>query len=422
MSAATGWGGLAGSAGSFEGVVSELARHLRQYINPVDEADIDVLTLWIVHTHFVDSVFYTTPRLLIDSPLPGSGKTTVHEHCQKLCFKPLLASSISSPALIPRLLQQGPRTMLVDEAEKSLRPDRPGVEDVLNVINSGYKRGAARPTLVPGKGGEWIAQEMPTFSAVAMAGINPSLPDDTLSRSLKVLLLPDIHGEVDESDWEFIEANVIALGHELANQCEQVTEAIREHQPELPADVRGRMKEKWRPLQRVADIAGGPWPDKCSHLINRELAVQDMEKEQGMTIDRPAVALLRDLGEHWPQDDFWPTVQMVEFLKRKEPDRWGSTDRFPNGLTAQRLGRMLWKSWNIKSDRQRGNGDHRGYRRTDITKAAIRIGIVAIPFEPAEPAEPSQPVESSSFDSIVDCECEWTLGDTGHEPHCAVAS
>ncbi len=416
----TGSDGSATSAGSFGMVVNELDKHLRRYINPVDDTDIDLLTLWIIHTHFVDSVFYTTPRLLIDSPLPGSGKTTVLEHCQKLCFQPMLASTITSPALIPRMLQQGPRTMLVDEAEKSLRPDRPGVEDILNVINSGYKRGATRPTLVPAKGGEWVTHDMPTFSAVAMAGINPALPDDTLSRSLKVLLLPDINGDVDESDWEFIEADVIELGTRISQECERITEQIRAHQPELPEAVRGRMKEKWRPMQRVADMAGGSWPSKCRHLIERELAVHEMEKEQGMAIDKPAVALLRDVVAHWPQSEFWPTMQMVEQLKSVEPDRWGSTDKFPKGLTPQRAGRMLWKAWQIRADRQRqSDGEPRGYFRRDVVKAAVRIGITTVSNEPAEPSEPSEsatliPVETVATISVP----EGTVGNRCE--HCDV--
>ena len=38
-------------------------------------ADLDLLALWTVHTWLVAET-YTTPRLLFDSPVPGSGKTT----------------------------------------------------------------------------------------------------------------------------------------------------------------------------------------------------------------------------------------------------------------------------------------------------------------------------------------------------------
>ena len=43
---------------------------------------------------------------------------------------------------------------------------------------------------------------MPTFAPVVMAGNNPKLPEDTKSRSIRVLLMPDTDGTAEESDWE----------------------------------------------------------------------------------------------------------------------------------------------------------------------------------------------------------------------------
>ena len=58
------------------------------------------------------------------------------------------AATFSSPALIPRLLENRMRTLLIDPADRALRPDKPGVGDLLGVINSGYRFGATRPVLV----------------------------------------------------------------------------------------------------------------------------------------------------------------------------------------------------------------------------------------------------------------------------------
>src|SRR3546814_15954853 len=85
------------------------------------------------------------------------------------------------------------RTILIDEVDRSLDPKKPGVEDLIAILNSGYKRGATRPVLVPSKGGEWDVSEMSTFSPVAMAGNAPHPPDDTRSRCIRVLLLPALH-------------------------------------------------------------------------------------------------------------------------------------------------------------------------------------------------------------------------------------
>jgi hypothetical protein len=114
------------------------------YIATVTEADLDLLCLFAAHTHLAIET-YTTPRLQIDSPIPESGKTTVLEHFQRLCYRPTLMSSVSSPALLTRMLDKELRTILIDEADRSLNPDKEGIADLLAVINSGYKRGATPP-------------------------------------------------------------------------------------------------------------------------------------------------------------------------------------------------------------------------------------------------------------------------------------
>ena len=162
--------------------------------------DLDLLVLWLAHTHVLDAVG-TTPRLGITSPLPEAGKTTCLEHLARLAFRPLHIASLSSPAMVTRLLAAGPRTLLVDEVDRNLNPDRDGVADLLAVLNSGYKRGATRRVLVPAPGAGWRVEELPTFASVAMAGISPHLPEDTASRTLVMVLLPDAAGVAEDSDW-----------------------------------------------------------------------------------------------------------------------------------------------------------------------------------------------------------------------------
>jgi hypothetical protein len=117
---------------------------------PVSDSDLDLLTLWAVHTHLVEETYYT-PRLQIDSPVPESGKTTVIEHLERLCRRSIQMATVSSSAMLTRMLDKEIRTILIDEADRALDPKREGVNDTLAVINSGYKKGGTRPVLVPGK-------------------------------------------------------------------------------------------------------------------------------------------------------------------------------------------------------------------------------------------------------------------------------
>jgi hypothetical protein len=152
-----------------------------------EDQDLSLLALWTVSTHLAVEL-YTHPRLLIDSTMPGSGKTTVLDHLSRLAWAPVQAASLSSPALLVRLLQNGVRTILIDEVDRSLHPNKPGVDDLIGILNSGYRRGATMPVLVLAKGGNWEVREMPTFAPVAMAGNRLACPT-TPARSIRIPLM-----------------------------------------------------------------------------------------------------------------------------------------------------------------------------------------------------------------------------------------
>jgi hypothetical protein len=46
-------------------------------------------------------------------------------------------ATVSSPAMVTRVLDNGVHTLLIDEADRSLNPDQPGIDDLIAVLNSG---------------------------------------------------------------------------------------------------------------------------------------------------------------------------------------------------------------------------------------------------------------------------------------------
>ena len=377
--------GSVGSVGSDEGVLDRVRAWFARYVLTVQDHDVDLLTLWAAHTHLCAETF-TTPRLLVDSPVHGSGKTTVLEHMSRLCLRPVQVASLSSPAMLARLLDKELRTVLLDEADRNLNPKRDGVEDLLAVINAGYKRGAMRPVLVPTRDG-WDVREMPTFAPVAIAGNSPHLPDDTRSRTIRVLLLPDLEGQVEASDWEEIEAPAADLGEALAAWADEVRETVRTARPPLPEGCIGRAKERWAPIRRVAEAAGGKWPDIADELIRRDLIEAQMDREDGMTTTPPAVTLLRNLREVWHEgEDFISSSMLVRELIAYNPAVWGPESPYGRPLTFQRLGRMLAQGFKVNSARQ-GDGP-RGYYRQALAPVWRRMGVPPLP-EPTEPTEPA---------------------------------
>jgi Protein of unknown function (DUF3631) len=283
-----------------DNILVRLKNWFSRFIAVTDPHDLDILALWTAHTHLVE-VLYTTPRLRVDSVVFGSGKTTLLDHLGALTLNPVQAASLSSPALIPRMLETKMRTILLDEVDRSLRHDKPGVEDLIAILNSGYRFGSTRPVLVPTKGGGWEPKDMSTYAPVAMAGNSPNLPADTASRELRVLLAPDIDGTAEESDWEEISEEAANLRAAVASWADEVRDEVTGMKVELPPKCIGRSREKWKPLKRVAVAAGGQWPSITDELIIRKHRrgrgrkggrIEDATAGNG-DADRPACHLAR---------------------------------------------------------------------------------------------------------------------------------
>lgn len=374
-------------------VLDDVREWFGRYITVLNEPDLDLLTLWAAHTHLAFEC-YTSPRLIIDSPVHGSGKTTVLEHLERLARRSVQMASLSSPALLTRMLDVEQRTVLIDEADRSLDPKKEGIAELVAVLNSGYKRGGTRPVLVPCKEGGWNVKEMTTFSPCAMAGNSPNLPEDMRSRSVRVLLMPDVHGLAEETDWEMMEDDALNLGGRIAEWAETVRDHVRANRPELPEGIRGRMAEKWRPLKRVAVAAGGDWPSIVDDMARRDMQQLEQDIEDGVAVMSPHVALLHHLYETWPNGvDFVPTADLVRNLILDYPDMWGEHSNYGKALTAARFGRMLNKSFGVSSTRLKRGGE-RGYTRASLTRAWERLGVAPAPLAGAPSPEPVHPVQA----------------------------
>lgn len=383
-----GSGGLSGSAGSLSGLLGEVRNWFARYVFVLRDSDLDLLALWAVHTWVCEET-YTTPRLLIDSPVPGSGKTTLLEHLGRLCKNPVQMAAVSSSAMLARLTANEIRTLLIDEADRALNPKKPGVEDLIAILNSGYKRGGTRPVLVASKS-DWVVEEMPTFSPVAIAGNSPLIPEDTRSRCLVVRLMPDRNGKVRESDWEALEP----IARELSERIQRVLDAhkdqIRESNPDLPPGCVNRLKERWKPLKRVAAVASADWAMRVDQLILADLESARELAESGDVQLSPNLQLAKDLFEIYnTEPEFSPTQHLVARLIRHNPDQWSSASFYGKDLTPQRFGRILSNAFGVNSLRWSDPARSRGYHKRQFTVIWNQLGIS--PVEPDKPDESDKP-------------------------------
>lgn len=389
--------GSVGSVGSMGELLDITRAWFARFIYVVNESDLDVITLWAIHTWLCEET-YTTPRLLIDSPVPGSGKTTLLEHLGKLSRRPIQMASISSAPLLARITAKEIRTLLLDEADRSLDPKRPGVQDLIAILNSGYKVGATRPVLVKNKEGGWDPDEMPTFAPVAIAGNTPLLPDDTRSRCLVVRLLPALEGGVEPSDWEYLDSEASALAGVIEATAEEFREQVRYARPVLPDGCVNRLRERWNPLKRIAWVAGEEWSNKVDELITEDIEGSKDQAENGDLQVSINLHLARDLhAVIGDSTGFFQGSKVIPMLIRHNPEVWSARSNYGKDLTAQRFGQLLFKAYGVRSQRI-GDG-LRGYNSTQFAQIWRQLGISH--KQPPKPTKPTKPTEPTTEDTLL---------------------
>ena len=100
-----------------------------------------ILTLWTIGTYFY-TLFPAYPYLALNGP-KNSGKSTVLRVLQPLAFNMISTSDPTGPAMF-RLIHYTSCTVGIDEAERYHNPRDPGMQQIRQLLNSGYKAGNAR--------------------------------------------------------------------------------------------------------------------------------------------------------------------------------------------------------------------------------------------------------------------------------------
>ncbi|UJW34217.1 DUF3631 domain-containing protein [Saccharothrix sp. AJ9571] len=294
-----------------------------------------MLALWYAHTHAADH-FYVTPRLILSSVEPGSGKTRVLEVAQFLVRAPEMTMSATTAALF-RMVNDGPITILFDEVDAIFNAKTGGNnEDLRGLLNAGYKRSATVARCV-GDAKAMKVQRFPVYAPVALAGIAGGMPDTITTRAITVHMQRRTEDEEVAEFWEEdVEREAAPLREALAAWISTVTAKVSQGRPPMPAGVRDRSAEIWRPLIAIADAAGDHWPDTaraaCSHFVTSASTNTSRGTRTQLLSD------LRDLFQH-RQANRLATSEILATLTSLEEAPWGDLNGKP--LDARRLSTEL---------------------------------------------------------------------------------
>ena len=293
-----------------------------------------VVVLWAAHTH-APKAWYVTPRLVVDSAEPESGKTRVLELLALLVRSPEMTISATVAAIF-RMLAEQPYTLLFDEVDAIFNPKNGGnYEDLRGLLNAGYKRGATIARCV-GDAKNMTVQRFPVFAPVALAGIAGHMPKTITTRAVIIHMRRRAPSERVEPFRERDAGQEAKPLHDrLAEWIGSVSADLAAARPVMPAGVEDRLAECWEALLAVADAAGGDWPERaraaCRHFV---LHSDPAELSLG-------VRLLRDIRDVFTTGkvDRMPSAALAAALVGLEEAPW--SDLYGKPLDQRRLAKEL---------------------------------------------------------------------------------
>ena len=287
-----------------------------------------------------------SPVLLVTSPQPESGKTTLLKVVSFLARRGLASVSITGPALF-RSIEKWAPTFVIDEADTAFVSN----DDLKEVVNSGWTRGDCVIRCDPET---HEPRAYGTFCPKAIGLIGRKLPPATLSRALIIALQ---RKKPDEwaADFDHCDNNTFAkLRAQLARWAADEAEPLAKAKPEMLPDFHNRTRANWRLLLAIAE--------RCGAKQAAWKAAKEIEQVQAASDPSIGLQLLSDIRDAFDRlgKDRIATKELIAELIL-DPERpwatYGGRNR-DKPITDRQLSRLL-KEFN------RGLG---------ITPRTVRLG------------------------------------------------
>jgi hypothetical protein len=337
-----------------------LVHHLLEEYVALKPHEYVAVALWTLHTHLFDR-FMVTPRLALRSPVADCGKTTLLDILSKLTARPEKFDAITSAALYHAIDETHP-TLLIDEA------DNLGLALQVNgrlraVFNSGHRNGGTVAILERG-----TIRKFSTFAPLALAlpemrglprTLNSRSISITMERSPRKLTRFDTNHPDPALDAAYLQIFLWRREVELNPD------------PEMPAGLRNRFTDNWRPLLSIADALG--WGEQAREaMIVFAREYQDADAK---------ILLLTDIRKVFDACglDRLPSQVLLDALIALDGGEWsefcgGRGDAHPHKLRHSELAIML-RDFAIKPrtiwppNRTPETKSAKGYRRQEFEGA-----------------------------------------------------
>jgi putative DNA primase/helicase len=315
------------------------------------------VTLWTIYTHAFDA-FSVSPILAVESPEKRCGKTTLLELLELLVQRGYMTANTSTPVVF-RVADQHQPTLIFDEAETYITPDK---KELIGIINAGWKRRSSWVDRCEGDSSQMKVRRFRAWcpKAVGLIGNIADIRDTLDDRSIRLRMQ---RKRTDQHTAELREDRIdpfIVLQRQTARWAADHMDALRAADPPVPEALNDRARQNWRPLLAVAQTIGGEWPEKAKAAAAAISAPSDTDEDSG------GVLLLRHCKEIFEASGYeWLTpTDLVHHLCADPEWPWATWRRGSDPITTRGVYNML-KSFRIQSQKS----GRRAYAREAFKEA-----------------------------------------------------
>jgi putative DNA primase/helicase len=368
-------------------LITQILGRIRSHVVMTDEAA-RVVALWIVMTWVHDRAAVHSPILLVTSPEPNSGKSTLLGVLTYLVRCSLPSVGITAAPLY-RSIEKWQPTIIVDEGDTAFVNN----EDLRAVVNSGWTRGTG---VIRCENETNEPRVFSTFCPKAIGMKGRKLPDTTMGRTIIIEMARKKPGE-RAIDFQYVDDDgLVELRSKLARLAADSADRLRMATPAMPQGFENRRAANWRLLLAIADIAGEEWGRKARAAAEKisRAAVSDSAGADLLADSKKAFDLKPDM-------DCILSRQLVELLTADPESRWCEWGRDRKPITQKQLAGLLREFHIISTTVHPADRAHgKGYRRLDFEDAWRRYLSPEIPVEtpPQAPSPPSEACKRASAD------------------------
>ena len=344
------------------------------------------VTLWTAMSWVHNEIATHSPILTVTSAEADSGKTTLLGVLARLVPKPSQSVEANGPNVY-RYVDAAKPTLIIDEADSLFTRKT----DLTSIINASWTRGTKIPRQV-NIGGASVTVFFDPFCPKALGLLGGNLPRTLRTRSIEIRMVPKRPDETvapfeHVDDFEFA-----VLRRQLMRWANDNAATLKTMQPTYPPGVHNRIAVNWKVMLAIAELAGGPWPERAREAAQR-LSCSGRQPSDRMRL----LAAIREMfieSSSKRVDQEITSEDVVTRLNSDPLDIWVAFNK--GGRITQRQVAALLKDYEIHPiplhPTKRKDFGRQGYRFSQFADAFARY----LPEHPIIRSPPTAPKRTSS--------------------------